>query len=133
MAPTPEHRHVDHAVLPLLPRVFIIKLPENDNEIVGQALFLEDENKKAVAWHLFIKPKYRRQKFGTHLLQCAQKYYNEIVSDWESDAGHDLALKCGFRSRKADKVDGFRLVWKKVEIKCKEATDLIGGQRAGDN
>lgn len=104
-----ERRYIDHYVFPLAPRVFIIQLPDK-KENVGQALFLEDDSGKAICWHMFIRPEYRRKGFATNLMDAAKMIYKEIVSDWENSVGHDAGIRWGFRSRKSD---GFRLVWKK--------------------
>lgn len=107
----PEHRHVEFRDIKLIPCLVAISLPEENGKTVGNALFLHNgDGNQAVLWHIFIAKEYRRKGFATGLLEHAKLRWQEIATDWESDAGHELCLKNGFTSRKTDSL---RLVWKK--------------------
>jgi GNAT superfamily N-acetyltransferase len=107
----PEHRHVEYRDINLIPCLVVLQLPEKDNLQVATALFLHNgDGDQAICWHVYVKPEHRRKGYATGLLEHAKTRWNEIASDWESEAGHAVALKCGFKSRKGDSL---RLVWKK--------------------
>lgn len=107
-----EHRHVEFRSINLLPALLFIELPEEDHKIIGNALFLHNGKKQAIMWHIFIKETHRRKGFASNLLSAAKEIFDEIATDWESSAGHDLCVKNGFKKREAEQL---KLVWKKGE------------------
>jgi ribosomal protein S18 acetylase RimI-like enzyme len=111
--PEPEHRHIDWQDLNLIPRLVSITNLDK-NELVGTALFFHAGKDAAILWDIYIEPAYRRQYYASHLLAAAKKMFNEIATDWRSQAGHDFCLKNGFRSRE---FRGLRLVWRRDENK----------------
>ena len=105
-----EKRYIDYQEINLKPFLLSVDLPE-ENIRVGNALFLVS-GKKAILWHIFVKKEYRKKGFASNLIVGAKQIFDEIVTDWETQEGHDLCIKNGFKSRKTDEL---RLVWKKGE------------------
>jgi len=109
----PEHRHVEFRDIRLFPCLVAISLPDDNNRQVGNALFLHNgDNDQAVLWHIFVDKDYRKRGFATGIIEHAKLRWCEIATDAESEAGHALCIKCGFKSRKTDML---RLFWKREE------------------
>lgn len=115
-----EHkRELRGADLPGQCKIITIWDEEMDTKApVGRAILLytdlniEDDGLPRAAFILdiWVQSKNRRQRVATHLVEGIKTMYHEVSTDWRSEAGLQLCLKCGFRTRK---IEGARLIWRK--------------------
>lgn len=65
------------------------------------------DNGSIVLWFIGTLKKYFRRGYATKLIEHLQGLFDEIVTQWGTEAGNALMLKCGFK-----KVDN-QLIWRK--------------------
>lgn len=113
-----QHRELRGVDLPGTCKMVMIWCTEIEpKEPIGHVILLytdslrnNREYRTAYILDIWVQPKYRRDRFATHLLAGLQSMYDEISTDWRSETALKLCLKCGFRTRKTL---GARLIWRK--------------------
>jgi hypothetical protein len=79
-------------------------------ESVSHALMLTtnraENNGSVVLWFIGTDKRYFRRGYAAKLVEYLQSLFGEIITQWGTDAGNALMLKCGFV-----KTDTGNLVW----------------------
>jgi len=104
-----QHWQIKSMDMTSIPRLFMLQLPDKDLNI-GHALCFHDGEGKAILWHIWIDPLYRRKGYASHLIKEIQAHFKEIATDSTSSQGLALCLKSGLKKRDTSYLN---LFWKK--------------------
>jgi GNAT superfamily N-acetyltransferase len=64
--------------------------------------------REAALWHIFVDPSFRRQRFGSNLLEALKATYDTIFSQAQTDEGKKLMMDSGFVREEGDLQKVFR-------------------------